>query len=896
MKKYKKNYAKYLPKIGSTAVVALAMSVALANPANATEIEDPTPIDIPPLDNDQVDIPDTPDELAEANGAIAQENQDTLKDNQDTQDHNDSTNQSNQDTAASNEALSGGKLVNPDLENPEAPANPETGDLDAEGYNDAIGGYNGQVDGYGDSVDEYNKQVDEYNKNVDQFNQQEQDRVQQETEDYTKAEYQHKEAEEKHEADLDQQSKDAAAYEQYLKDKEAYEKANADYLEALDKYEASLNENLADEAAREQYLKDKEAYDKAAADYQAALGQYESSLSTPDAGSEAYQQYLQDRAAYDQACADYLEALNKYNSETLPSYEEDSEAYKQYLQDKAAYDKAYADYLEALYNYNKDVLPEYAEKAEQVEKEQAILDDVNRYNSDVAAKNEQIQNANDTLLDNIDVGVAESLKDVASINQNVNVDAETMRILGEFALLKEEQDTLAAAGAALANHPGKSAPLGSAEYDAYLNDVAKHNAAVDTFNLKVAAYNTAVETYNAAVNTFNEKQTDSSTSTPGQVESTGTADWGNFENKNLYFNHIDVRYHAAEVQNPDGTTNSKYDVVGVYYDKNEQDAGSDNYGVTYTNIWGTAVDYDMVKDNAHDEFGTASTDRNGDIDRTDANANKNTVVTFYATLKEGNELKHITVELDANSVYAPNSYVKYDSGDHLNEFRFGTNNKDKLQLVEIDGELYYDVSGQSVFLISALVCDGYAFRMGGLDLVLNVQTMIDIHQADNAKKLGFLTYELEKYAATEDQTLSDPGSLTPAPSFDGSVVTPVADPGKRPDAPTFNPGEFDRDSVKDAVVLEYLEHIDKLDKLEEKFIIEFVEPEAPTPTPDPTPAPTPAPAPVVAAADGLVVIEDEDVPLADAPQTGDISSLFAAISSFSLGGLLFLNRKRKDEE
>ena len=45
-----------------------------------------------------------------------------------------------------------------------------------------------------------------------------------------------------------------------------------------------------------------------------------------------------------------------------------------------------------------------------------------------------------------------------------------------------------------------------------------------------------------------------------------------------------------------------------------------------------------------------------------------------------------------------------------------------------------------------------------------------------------------------------------------------------------------------------------------------------------------------------IIIEDEDVPLAAAPQTGDISLLFAAISTISLGGLFFLNRKREDEE
>lgn len=46
---------------------------------------------------------------------------------------------------------------------------------------------------------------------------------------------------------------------------------------------------------------------------------------------------------------------------------------------------------------------------------------------------------------------------------------------------------------------------------------------------------------------------------------------------------------------------------------------------------------------------------------------------------------------------------------------------------------------------------------------------------------------------------------------------------------------------------------------------------------------------------GGTTILDEEVPLADAPKTGDISGLWAAISLISLGGVALLNRKRKEE-
>lgn len=43
-------------------------------------------------------------------------------------------------------------------------------------------------------------------------------------------------------------------------------------------------------------------------------------------------------------------------------------------------------------------------------------------------------------------------------------------------------------------------------------------------------------------------------------------------------------------------------------------------------------------------------------------------------------------------------------------------------------------------------------------------------------------------------------------------------------------------------------------------------------------------------------ITDEQVPLANAPKTGDLSHIWAVISGLSLGGIALLNRKRKEEE
>ena len=67
------------------------------------------------------------------------------------------------------------------------------------------------------------------------------------------------------------------------------------------------------------------------------------------------------------------------------------------------------------------------------------------------------------------------------------------------------------------------------------------------------------------------------------------------------------------------------------------------------------------------------------------------------------------------------------------------------------------------------------------------------------------------------------------------------------------------------------------------------------PAPPVTPVTPPAPQPRIAMVDGdgLITIDDGNVPLADVPQTGDFSTLLMALSSLSAGGLILINKKRK---
>ena len=853
-------------------------------------------------------------------------------------------------------------------------------------YNDAVGEYNEKVDDYNDAVDEYNEKVDDYNEAAEAYDKAAQEKFE---EDLDKAEEQHNAAEEKMEADLEQQAKNDAAEEAYQQEKSDYDKAAADYLAALEKYEAALTTEGDDSDARQQYLQDKAAYDKAHADYLAALEQYNSAVEEHDPGSAAYQQYLQDKAAYDQATADYLAALDNYNNVLLPQYETDSAAYQQYLQDKATYDEAYAKYLDELYKYNNEILPGYEDKTEQSETEKNIIDDVNKYNQEVAEKNGQLESANAAMKENIDVGVADNLEGVGALNANVVIDAETKTILGSFKQLEQDQIVLNNAGAALATHPGKDAPLGSDEYAAYLKAVEDHNALVDEFNEKIAAYNAAVDAYNVEVEKYNQNKPEvpgDATTDDATQQTGGSIDWGNVNmGKYTTVNHVDVKYQAAASKDVQKDENGKptltdnvtgYTVTGVYADEEtaiEQEKKPENqreYGLTFDNDGaGTqkAQVQELLKSSQYQEFGI---DHNKlmfpwwDPDFVVPNLNPATgTVSFRVTLKDSDGETHgIDVNLNAASVYAEGSYYKAkfnDEGketDFLNQFYTVDKDgkKQYLPVVEIPNEngqmeKYYNISGQSVFLISALTCDGMTEDNGklnpnGLDLVLNLQTMIENHQSKNAKKLGYKTFELEKYKAVDENNLSDPGKAPEAPTFNMADVTPVAAP-ERPDAPIYDPGDFDRDSYEAPAPVARLERLNKLDRLEEKVVIDFgdpveevelidlLTPVTPVETleevdiletldemdilellngmdlveiPDaPVNPPVETPDEPVVVNDHFAVdfeigaeieIPDEEVPLAAAPKTGDISSLWTILSGFSAAGFFMLGRKRKEEE
>ena len=170
-------------------------------------------------------------------------------------------------------------------------------------------------------------------------------------------------------------------------------------------------------------------------------------------------------------------------------------------------------------------------------------------------------------------------------------------------------------------------------------------------------------------------------------------------------------------------------------------------------------------------------------------------VSFYVTLDDGEETHGINVNLNAGSVYAKGSYykAKYDyEGNETDYLHYYEDSKGgKIPVVWIENEngvkeKYYDISGRSVYLISALTCDGMQINKDGdlnpdgLDLILNLQTMIEIHQSENAKKVSYLNYEKGKTAQAEEP--GEPGDAPKAPT-EPTAPNFVPEPDEAPKEP-----------------------------------------------------------------------------------------------------------------
>lgn len=988
-----KNYMDNLASIGTKVAFAAAMTAALAISASADEIEEiPAPQPEAPVvaDPAPVEISSDVQEVSSHNEAVAESNSEAAADNINIGGANESYHSDNQAAAESNqkvpsanetvtggnqgtvldnnttdgdnqEAIKGNEDLNTQLpdapeapvapeapqlpEVPEAPEAPETPELDEtnpDDYNQGVDDYNDKVDDYNENVDDYNDQVGDYNEEAGDYNGAVEDYNQQ-VDDYNAAvgEYNDK---------IDEINKELQ--DQYTEDYQQWEDAKQDNQDAQDAYQTALtNYNNAKKA----YEDAKKAYDDAYAKWESDYAAWEKKKEDHEAKNGTPEQYAQLVAEHDAAHKAWEAECARLDKE----HKEKKDAYDKYLEELEAYED-YQDYVA-----DKEVY-------DQLVTENGIYEYVQDYNGKITEANNAVANANNALQNNPDTMEVDTLEE-ATLNGKLNAElaenpdyAYLLDILGatnrESLAAQASELAAEAANLTVLAEAATQNKLGSAEYAAYLEAVQTYNTKVDIYNKNLKAYNDAVGVYNGLVdeyNAANKPVEDSSTGT-GSTQSNANIDWGNVgftyhDNKHGdYLSHMDVKYNAAASKNvtvetdADGKTTTtysdnvnQYTVTGVYKDKATAEGKNPSYGLSYSNDnWNTSIDQALTKDNANDEFGNTSWNHTGSyLDPVTGE------VSFYVTLQDRNgENYGITVTMNAGSVYAEGSYYKAESNDYLKYYKDKDGNG--LKTVTINGVEYYDVSGESVFLISALTCDGMSKSGGqlkahGLDLILNMQTMIKIHQEDNAQKLfyhqgGYLEGKLA-YATQPDAPGKEPTAVTkvdpPAKVVEnpGELVLPKeptlnpynAFTEKAPEAPKdeytkLDPGPFDKvqpdgfnTPAPELVQLNKLKTLDKLEntldqldtldyldnKLDYKMIL--VIPEVPQEDPDPIVIDYEGGGTAAAVKTNLkktVKIVDEKVPLAKAPKTGDLSGIWAVISGMSLGGISLLNRKRKEEE
>ena len=830
---------------------------------------------------------------------------------------------------------------------------------DAEEYNDQVDEYNKEVE------DAEQKQQEQYEADKEAYDNAKDQHAQDVTdyntalEAYNKAQSDYKAAMEVHEAEVDRLTKEhnakVAAYEKYLEDLgvygeedeeykaalEAYNKAQSDYKEAMEAHEAEVDrlikEHNAKVAAYEKYLDDMdvyeqdetdyntalEAYNKAQSDYKAAMEAHEAEVDRltkeHNAKVAAYEKYLEDLGAYGEEDEEYKAALEAYNK-AQSDYKEAMEAHEaevdRLIKEHNAKIAAYEKYLENLDTYEQE-----REKFEQKEDRKEIYDEVVEYNGQVESDNAAIEEANKNL--GLGLNAGGTLEEIAESNADLDAklaESEEGQMLLET-LSKENRDKLAADAAELAAEAAaldeeakKGYELGTEAYTTYLQRVKDYNASVKAYNEALKAYNDAVTEYNKQVDMFNAanvpQQGESNTGNGTQQEEGKVIDWGNvvFGEYDGILTHMDVKYNAAASKTVDENGKysenvTQYTVTGVYAKQ-----GDKKYGLAYSNDgWKTSTEQTLTKDASNDEFGNTLHNHLGEeLDPV------NGEIRFFVTLTDSNGKTHeIEVKLDAESVYAEGSYYKAETDYRGNETDFldryvGADGR-TLEKVLIDGEYYYDISGESVYLISALTCDGMSeetkrvtegrktttvktgnLTAHGLDLILNMQTIIEIYQAENAQKIIYN----QGYMMGKTATATDPGEPGEAPE----APNEVKDPGKlelpgAPEAPTVEhpgegPGDFTQEEPAAPEMLDRMDKLEYLDHLEEKTIITpadlfYDEPEEA------------APWFVNVANNGLVQIIDEAVPLADAPNTGDATALLGFASLFSFGGMYLAGNKKR---
>lgn len=645
------------------------------------------------------------------NKGVVGTNQDTVESIGNKVDDTGMTSAADDLTEAKNnlEKVAGGETVTTD--------NGETLTLEKaeEIYNQKVKDYNDAVGAYLAGVDEYNtkKEEDTAAKNVLNIN-----------------------------TALEPNKETVAA------NKEKYEEflvlANAE--EDLTKAEQALRDAVKDPAAFETA---KQSYEEAKSAYNAAVDSYHSAQS--EKVNTENQTVLNHEATYTKNHAIDVggtlkaqeEAVEAAKAVLLAAAKNPNTSAEELSDLKDAYAQAVANYNTAVDNFN-------AQPSEDLNKE------IDQYNKVAEEKNQALKD-----------GIQSDTADRAEDNLTVLDDAKNKGVVLEDGFvkgLKAQHSKVTAKKSEMETL--KAAMNGLSPEDAgYQDAVEAYNKAVKEYNAEVKTYAGQVDTYNKAVQSWNADREEITDSTESQGTEKGEADWGNIKGQDN-LDHVDVRFDGAKTQTATKDENGNvsysealqgYKVTGVYTDKDQ--VGTKNFGVNYTqesNRYPQGI-IDMEKNNTIDGGEFRDPDQREHLDA------ESLKLTFWITVEnDEGKTETLSVSLDQNDVYSEGTYYKVADEPDIKNYK---NEKgETIPTKIIDGVEYYDLSGQSVFVVSAMTCgsfdwdknkghreggfgghwvpgEGYTGDADGLDLILSTQTIVDIHKKDAASTLQYFTKE-----------------------------------------------------------------------------------------------------------------------------------------------------------
>lgn len=581
-------------------------------------------------------------------------------------------------------------------------------------YNQKVGAYNDAVDAYLAGVDEYNtkKEEDTAAQNVSNIN-----------------------------AALKPNQGTVAANKVIYEDFAGFVDAEA----ALTQAEQALRDAVKDPVAFETA---KQSYEKAKSAYNAAVDSYHSAQS--EKVNTENQTVLNHEATYTKNNAidvggtlkEQEKAVEAAKAELLAAAKDPNTSAEELSDLKDAYAQAVVSYNTAVDNFN-------AQPSEDLNEE------IDQYNKVAAEKNQALK-------DDIQSDTANSAEDNLTVlddakNQGIELKPGFVDELkaqhSKVTEKKSEMETLKA-------EMEKLTP----EAAGYQDAVEAYNKAVKEYNAEVKTYAGQVDTYNKAVQSWNADREEITDSTESQGTEKGKADWGNIKGQDN-LDHVDVRFDGAKTQTATKDENGNvsysealqgYKVTGVYTDKDQ--VGTKNFGVNYTqesNRYPQGI-IDMEKNNTIDGGEFRDPDQREHLDA------ESLKLTFWITVEnDEGKTETLSVSLDQNDVYSEGTYYKVADEPDIKNYK---NEKgETIPTKIIDGVEYYDLSGQSVFVVSAMTCgsfdwdeeghwegwffdrhwvsEGYTGDADGLDLILSTQTIVDIHKKDAASTLQYFTKE-----------------------------------------------------------------------------------------------------------------------------------------------------------